>query len=133
VARGRLRLTSDYRFRRGMIAGRWHAGCRKLCPGARVRAHFPTRGRIDAVLRDGSRVRLGAGAPRRRVRLADVRRVDLGGYRLERLNGPPGATLFAVPVRPEPTNPSPAASLAVQLSPGHRFHRLSLAAAIVPG
>jgi hypothetical protein len=132
VARGKLRVTSDYRFRRAMIAGRWHAGCRKLCPAYRVRALFPTWGRIGAVLRDGTRVRLGAGAPRRRVRLDDVARVELGGYRLERLNGPPDAMLFAVPVRPEATNPSPAASLAVQIGPGRRFHRLSLAAAIVP-
>jgi hypothetical protein len=132
VARRRLRVTSDYRFRRATIAGRWHAGCPRLCPAYRVRAMFPTWGRIDAVLRDGSRVRLAAGAPRRRVRLADVARVDLGGYRIERLNGPPDATLFAVPVRAEATNPSPAASLAVQIGPGRRFHRLSLAAAIVP-
>jgi hypothetical protein len=132
VARRMLRVSSDYRFRRASIVGRWHAGCAKRCPAYGVRAYFPTWGRIDAVLRGGERVRLGEGAPRRRVRLRDVAWVDLGGYRLTRLKGPLRAQLFAVPVSPEATNPSPAASLAVQFGDGHRFHRLSLAAQIEP-
>jgi hypothetical protein len=106
--------------------------CRRGCPPYRVRAHFPTWGTITAVMRDHSRVRLGTDAPRARVRLADVRRIDLGGYRVARLNGPPDAMLFAVPVQPEPTNPTPAPSLAVQLGARHRFGRLSLAASIEP-
>jgi hypothetical protein len=132
VARLRLRIKSDYRFRSGMIAGRWQVRCRRACPPYRVRALFPTWGLITAVLRDHSRVRLRTGAPRARVRLGDVDRIDLGGYRVARLNGPPDATLFAVPVRPEATNPTPAPSLAVELSARRRFVRLSLAAAIEP-
>jgi hypothetical protein len=128
-----LRISSTYRFGRTTIAARWLASCRRRCPAATVRAYFPTWGRITAVLRDGSRVRLMAGKRRRFVRLAHVRRVGLGGYRLARLNGPPGATLFAVRVKPEATNPSPRASLAVQLaSAGRRFHRVSLAAQLRP-
>ena len=84
------------------------------------------------MLRDGSRVRLATGEPRRQVRLAAVDHVDLDGYRLARLNGPPNAMLSAVEVKPEPTNPTPAPSLAVELTAGHRFHRVSLRAAIEP-
>jgi hypothetical protein len=47
--------------------------------------------------------------------VADVRQVVLGGYRLARLTAPPGATLVAVPVEAEPTNPTPGDSLAVQI------------------
>jgi hypothetical protein len=132
VARPRLRIASDYRFRRTTISGRWRIDCRRGCRAYRVRAHFPTWGPIVVVLRDRSRVRLTTDAPRARVRLADVRYVDLGGYRIARLNGPPGATLFAVPVQAEPTNPTPAPSLAVQLGARRPFGRLSLAAAIEP-
>jgi hypothetical protein len=132
VARRRLRIESDYAFRGESISGRWQMSCRRACRRYRVCAHFPTWGAITAVLRDGSRVRLATDAPRERVRLADVRRVELGGYRITRLDGPPGATLFAVPVAAEPTNPTPAPSLAVQLGAGRRFGRLSLAATIEP-
>jgi hypothetical protein len=97
-----------------------------------VRAYFPTWGRITAVLRGGKRVRLGAEAPRQRVRLADVARVQLGRYRIGRLHGPPGATLFAVPVQPEATNPTPGPSLAIQLGAWRRFHRVALSARLTP-
>jgi hypothetical protein len=134
VARRRLRIESDYRFRSGMISGRWQVTCRRGCARYRVRAHFPTWGSIVAVLRDRSRVRLGTDAPRARarVRLGEVDHVELGGYRIARLNGPPDATLFAVSVQPEATNPTPAPSLAVQLGARRPFDRLSLAAAIEP-
>jgi hypothetical protein len=58
--------------------------------------------------------------------------VNLGGYRLARLHGPPGATLFAVPTHAEATNPSPRPSLAILLGAGRRFHRLSLSARLIP-
>ena len=132
LARRKLRVESDYRFRSGMISGHWQARCRRLCPAYRVRVHFPTWGRVNAVLRDGTRVRLATGEPRRQVRLAAVDHVDLDGYRIARLNGPPNAMLSAVEVKPEPTNPTPAPSLAVELTAGHRFHRVSLRAAIEP-
>jgi hypothetical protein len=132
LARHKLRVESDYRFRRGMISGRWEARCRRRCPPYTVRVHFPTWGRINAVLRDGTRVRLATGEPRRQVPLSAVDHVDLDGYRIARLNGPPGAVLSAVEVKPEPTNPTPAPSLAVELTAGHRFQRVSLAAAIEP-
>ena len=128
VSRAALRIASDYRFRRATIAARWQAGCRRKCPPYRVRAHFPTWGSVEVLRRDGSRVRLRAGDPRDRIRLRDVRSVDLGGYRISRLNGPPDATLFAVEVKPEATNPTPGPSLAVQLTARRSFHRVSLAA-----
>jgi len=77
-------------------------------------------------------VRLGTGTPRRRLPLARVARVRLGGYRLTRLHGPRGATLFAVPTHAQATNPSPRPSLAIQLGAGRRFHRLALSARLTP-
>ncbi|HEX5617773.1 MAG TPA: hypothetical protein VFX51_05110 [Solirubrobacteraceae bacterium] len=110
VQRSGARVDSRYVFRRETIAGRWDVRCRRVC--ARVRAFFPTwSDEIVAVLRSGERVRVD----RTPVAVADVRSVVLGGYRLARLTAPPGATLVAVPVAGEPTNPTPGPSLAVQI------------------
>jgi hypothetical protein len=129
LARRGLRIEARHVFRRTTIASRWHVRCRRLCPPDRVRAHFPTwADAIEVVLRDGRRVRLG----RDPVRLADVDHVGLGGYRIARISGPPGATLFAVPVRGEPTNPTPGPSLVVQLTARRRFGAVTLAAALEP-
>ncbi len=134
VRRAHVRVESRHTFRRTTIANRWTVSCRRLCPPDRVRAFFPTwHAPIVAVLRGGRHVRLGTGAPRARVRLGDVVRVSLGGYRIRRLTGPPDATLFAVPVSAEPTNPRPEPSLVVQLTERRRFHAVRLAAVIEPG
>jgi hypothetical protein len=66
------------------------------------------------------------------VRLGDVDHVRLGGYRIVRLSGPPGATLFAVPAQPEPTNPLPQPSLVVQMTERLPFHAVRLSAALEP-
>ena len=114
-ARGRarrsgVRVDTRHVFRRETIASRWDVRCRGAC--ARVRAFFPTwSDEIVAVLRSGERMRVG----RLPLPVANVRHVLLGGYRLTRLTAPPGATLVTVPVRAEPTNPSPEPSLAVQV------------------
>jgi hypothetical protein len=134
VRRGRVRVLSRHTFRRASIANRWSVGCPRACPAYRVRAYFPTwDAPIVAVLRNGHGVRLGVDAPRARVRLGDVDHVRLGGYRIARLSGPPGATLFAVPVAAEPTNPRPQPSLAVQLTERRPFRSVRLAAELAPG
>jgi len=134
VRRAHVRVESRHTFRRATIANRWTVGCRRLCPADRVRAFFPTWSEsIVAVLRNGHRVRLGTDAPRERVPLAAVDHVLLGGYRIARLSGPPGATLFAVPVSSEHTNPKPQPSLVVQLTERRAFHAVRLATVIEPG
>jgi hypothetical protein len=113
VRRSGVRVDSRYVFRRETIAGRWDVRCRTVCP--RVRAFFPTwDDEIVAVLRSGERIRVGP-LP---LPVANVRSVNLGGYRLARLTAPPGATLVSVPVRGEATNPTPGPSLAVQIRDG---------------
>jgi hypothetical protein len=110
VRRSGVRVDTRHVFRRETIAGRWDVRCRHLC--ARVRAFFPTwSAEVVAVLRNGERVHVD----RTPVPVADVRHVVLGGYRLARLTAPSGATLVTVPVRGEPTNPTPGPSLAVQI------------------
>jgi len=110
VRRAGVRVDTRHVFRRETIASRWDVRCRSLCP--RVRAFFPTwNDEIIAVMRGGERIRVG----RLPLPVANVREVVLGGYRLTRLTAPPGATLVTVPVRAEPTNPSPEPSLAVQV------------------
>ena len=128
VSRGELRIASDYRFRRSTIAVRWQAGCRRRLPAPIASARTSRPG---AGSRGPAQRRARAPARRRPARPdppGDVRSVDLGGYRITRLNGPPDAKLFAVAVKPEATNPTPAASLAVQLTARRSFHRVSLAA-----
>jgi hypothetical protein len=138
VTRGGLRIRSIHRFRRTAIESRWRVRCRGRCGRYRVRAHFPTwgaRARIDAILRDGSSVRLaGPGAlPGARVRLTDVAALTLGrGYRLIPLTGPPRATLFAVPVGRQRTNPRPGPSLAIELVARGRLRARTLAVRIEP-
>jgi hypothetical protein len=128
-----VRVESRHTFRRATIANRWTIGCRRLCPAHRVRAFFPTWGEtIVAVLRNGRHVRLGIDTPRERVPLAAVDHVRLGGYRIARPSGPPGATLFAVPASPEATNPKPQPTLVVQLTERRPFHTVRLAAVIQP-
>jgi hypothetical protein len=128
-----VRIAARHVFRRATIATRWTVRCRRTCAALHVRAHFPSWGdRIEALLRNGTRVRLGLHAPRAHVRLADIDRVVLGGYRITRLTGPPNAQLFAVPVAGEPTNPTPGPTLAVELTARRPFRSIRLAAALEP-
>jgi hypothetical protein len=134
LRRRRVRVESRHTFRPTTIANRWTVACPRLCPGYRVRAFFPTwHAPIVAVLRNGHTVQLGTDEPRARVRLGDVKRVRLGGYAIGRLSGPASATLFAVPARGEPTNPTPEPSLVVQLTERRPFRAVHLAARIEPG
>ena len=138
VARQGLRIRAAHRFTRNAITSRWRVACARRCGRYRVRAHFPTAGAdatIDAYRRDGSRLRLaGAGArPGTRVALSQVALLTLGrGYRLIPISRPAGATLLAVPVAPEGTNPSPGPSLAIELVSSGRFAGRSVAVRIEP-
>jgi hypothetical protein len=85
---------------------------------------------IEAVRRDGSRVSLAPGV---RIRLADVAGVDVGGgYRIVPLRAPRGATLVAVRVGRQPTNPHPGPSLRVEMVRRGAFHERTLAVRIEP-
>jgi hypothetical protein len=138
VRRGALRIRSIHRFTRNAIESRWHVTCAGRCRRYRVRAHFPTWGagaRIDVVRRDGTRLRLaGPGAtPGTRVALSDIAAVELGhAYRVIPLRRPRAATLVAVAVNRQPTNPHPGPSLRVELVRHGPFHERSLAVRIEP-
>jgi hypothetical protein len=81
--------------------------------------------------RDGTRLRLHPGGPG--VRLADVDALELGrGYRMVPLERPRGATLSAVRVGRQPTNPHPGPTLRIELVRRGAFHERSLAVRIVP-
>ena len=131
VTRGALRIRAAHRFRATSIESRWRVTCAGRCK-YRVSAHFPTWGgrAIEAVRHDGSRVRLDAGV---RVPLADVTALDAGGgYRVVPLGRPRGATLIAVRVARQPTNPHPGPSVRVDLVRRGTFHERTLAVRIEP-
>jgi hypothetical protein len=132
VSRGGVRISATHRFRPATIVSRWRATCQGRCR-YRVRVQFPTWGAatITAIGRDGTRRELQPGAAR--VRLADVATLELGrGYRLVPLERPRGATLSAVRVARQRTNPHPGPTLRVELARRGPFHERSLAVRIVP-
>jgi hypothetical protein len=117
VSRGRVRIRASHRFRAGSIESRWKV----TSPGRRpVVAYFPTwsaAARITAVPRDGAQVALAPGAAP--VRLSEVGELQLGrGYRVVPLSVPRGATITAVAVARQPTNPRPGPSLRVAFDSG---------------
>jgi hypothetical protein len=119
VRHGGARVQVRHVFRPATIANSWTVRCRHVC---RARAYLPTWGeRIEAIMRDGSRVRLGDQA----VPLAGIRRVALGGYRA-RIGGPPGTVVSAIAVPGEATNPTPGPSLVVTLPRGRSAHLAAL-------
>ena len=132
IRRGGLSIRASHTFRPATIESRWRVSCAGRCR-YRVRAHFPTWGAgsvIDAERRDGSRVRLGRGV---RVRLADIRALDVGrGYRVMPLTRPGGATVVAVSVDRQPTNPHPGPSLRIELVRRGAFHERTLGVRIEP-
>jgi hypothetical protein len=117
VSRGRVRIRASHRFRAASIESRWKVtGPRRR----RVVAYFPTwsaGARITAAPRDGAQVAVApGGAP---VHLSDVGELQLGtGYRLVPLSVPRGATVTAVAVARQPTNPHPGPSLRVAFDSG---------------
>jgi hypothetical protein len=113
VRRGRLRITTSHRFRHGSIDERWAVRCGGGCAARSVEVHLPTRAgsTIEGVLRDGSRVALDAPRP-----LADVARLELGGYSATPTHAPPGAVVAAVATKPQRTAPAPGPTLAIRLA-----------------
>jgi hypothetical protein len=132
VARGGLRIGASHLFRAASIESRWRVTCSGRCR-YRVRAHFPTWGAgsvIEARRRDGTSVRLIPGT---RILLADVAALELGhGYRVVPITAPREATLVAIQVARQPTNPHPGPSLRVELVRRGPFHERSLAVRIEP-
>ena len=117
VSRGRVRIRASHRFRAASIESRWKVSS----PGRRrVVAHFPPWGadaRITAIRRDGTRVDLTPGGAQ--MRLSEVGKLVLGKrYRVVPLRAPRGATLRAVAVVRQPTNPRPGPSLRVAFDSG---------------
>jgi hypothetical protein len=132
ASRGGVRISATHRFRAATIVSRWRVTCHGRCR-YRVRVHFPTwaAATITVIRRDGTRLRLEAGAPG--VRLADVAALELGrGYRVVPLERPRGATLTAIRVARQRTNPHPGPTLRVELARRGAFHQRSLAVRIVP-
>ena len=80
----------------------------------------------------------GPGAsPDARVRISTATRLWMtsgggGGYVVVLRAAPPAATLRAVAVAPERTNPHPGPSLAAELVAARRFHERSLTVWIEP-
>ena len=114
-------VTSRYRFTPGWIEGDWSV--RRRNPGP-VDVTFPSTGRgahAVALLRNGRRVVLSGG----RLALARVRSVRVisirGGYTVEPLVWPRGATLRVLATAPQSSAPSAGPTLAVALGRGTSF------------
>ena len=117
VSRGPVRVRASHRFRAASIESRWKVTSPRR---RRVVAHFPTcgaRARITATRHDGTRVAPTPGGAR--VRLSEVAELELGsGCRVVPLRVPRGASLTAVVVARQPTDPHPGPSLRVAFSTG---------------
>ena len=116
---------SAYRFTPTTIDARWTV---KADAGDRVAATFPSWGAATALiatLTDGTRVQLDATP----LPLARIARLEVGsGYTITpRGRAPGGATVRAVPTRPQSSAPTPGPSIEVQFT-GELAVRLSLSA-----
>ncbi len=132
VRRGGLRITTGHRFRHGSIDERWDVRCHGRCGPYTVDVHLPSWGEdavIDAIRRDGSRVRLARGAA---IPLADVRRIELPGYAATPTHRAPGAVLLPVATTPQRTDPHPGPTLAIRLVAGATVDATSLGLRLVP-
>ena len=115
VRGGGVSVTSRYRFTPGWIEGDWSVRRRSAGP---VDVTFPSWGRgahAVAVLRDGRQVVLSGG----RLALERVRSIRVissrGGYTVEPLVRPRGATLRLLATAPQSSAPSAGPTLAVAL------------------
>jgi hypothetical protein len=100
---------------------------------------FPTWGgdaAITAIARGGDRTRVRSG---RRRRLDGIRRIELAsgegqsGYALVVRSAPSSARLTVARVGKQTSNPSPGASLVVELAPLSDWRRLRFAVELIPG
>jgi hypothetical protein len=119
-----LLATSEYRFTRGWIDGRWTLAGRPAS-GTQAGVTFPSWGRgarVLATLADGRTVVLGS----RPLALARVRSLHVvsarSGYVVTPLSRPAGAAVRLLAVRPQAADPEPGPSLELVLAPGaNRF------------
>lgn len=126
-----IRVT--HRFTAHSIQTRWDVVRRGTRAAYGVDGLFPSTGRrsarVAAVLRDGSRVAVGA----RRIALSRVRRLEVasrrGGYTVTPLTRPHGATVRLLHPAPQSSAPDPGPSVAVGVE---RFTRVALTVRITP-
>ena len=98
-----------HRFRHGSIDERWDVRCRGRCGPFTVDVHLPSWGEdavIDAIRRDGSRVRLARAARRSRWPTSSDDRARRG-YAATPTHRAPGAVLLPVATTPQRTDPAP--------------------------
>jgi len=133
---GRFRAVTSHRFTAKSIVTRWLLERRYGEARLRVDALLPSWGRsahVVAVLRDGSRVSLRAGA----VRLARVRHLEISsghsGYTAVPLRRPAGAVARVLRPSRQSSNPDPGPTVAVELTQGARWRRARFAVRIAVG
>jgi hypothetical protein len=141
VRRGRLSITAHHTFTATSILSRWQIACAQASCDDRIILHFPTYGpeaAIDAVLRNGERVRLagpGAGAVPS-VSAGEVARLVLGtqpGYSVEFSVIQAAAELKVVDADKQQTNPTPGPTLAIELALPLGFKSRTIEARVLPG
>jgi hypothetical protein len=130
---GRFRAVTSHRFTRSSIETRWLLERRYGRARLRADALLPTWGskaRVVAVLRDGSRLSVRAGA----VRLSRVARFEMvserGGYDVLPLTRPAGAVARVLLPWRQSSNPDPGPTLAVELAQGSAWRRARFAVRI---
>jgi hypothetical protein len=130
---GRFRAVTSHRFTPASIETRWLLERRYGSARLRVDALLPTWGagsRVVAVLHDGSRVSVRAGA----VRLSRVARFEMvsadGGYDVVPLRRPAGAVARVLLPSRQSSNPDPGPTLAVEIAQGSAWRRARFAVRI---
>ncbi len=128
----------SHRFTRDWIQTSWSARRRASAGRARFTADvlFPSWGggtaSVVAVLRDGSRVAVGA----RRMPLSAVAyfwvRSERSGYVVVPASRPRGATVHTLRTSPQSSDPRPGPTLAIQLARASRFRRTALTVRLMP-
>lgn len=132
---GRFRAVTSHRFTPSTIETNWLLQRRYGSARLRVDVLLPSWGaataRVVAVLHDGSRLSLRAGA----VRLSRVARFEIasahGAYTAVPLRRPPGAAARVLLPARQSSDPDPGPTLAVEVAHGSTWRRASFAARIV--
>jgi hypothetical protein len=141
VRNGPLSITAHHTFTATSILSRWQVTCARATCDDRIILHFPTYGSdaaIDAILKSGTRVRLGGPGADAAAAVAagDVARLVLGtqpGYSVELSVIQAEAELKMVDATKQKTNPTPGPTLAIELSLPVGFKSRTLEARILPG
>ena len=131
---GRFRAVTSHRFTAAFIDT--YLRLDRLRGRARLRADvtFPSWGRdarVTALLRDGTRVRIGIG---RAVALDTIVRFEISsagsGYAVAPLRRPRGATARVILQTRQPSQPDPGPTLAIEVARGAQWSRARFAARI---